>query len=138
MSDRIGQVNLRISNKAKVRNMLSYAKERYKVEFSTDFARHLLSIAYMGKVPPKEVVDAVYAEWKTWEPYIEPYCFHFFFQNELKSLFSLHAAATSSSCMLNAYIGNKVVLKDCEIPLLNTAINEKGHLFVNGHEVKIS
>lgn len=134
MMDRSGRQ--RRINHERVKVLLEYATEQYGCLFPRNFAMTLSNVAYMQRIPRKQVVDAIYKEWKVWEPYLEEDSYCLFFQNELKTMFRLQTTSTFSSPVLNGYIGNKATLKEeAELPLLTTTVMWKGNLIKDGKEI---
>ena len=114
-----------------IKVVLGYAEMKYGLNFSEreKLIERLLLISTGINIPEKEVVDGIMKEWDFWKPYLAEESFKRFFLYELKSMFRIHACATSSSTELNSYVGNKAkVVK--ELPKASTTISLKGEFCV--------
>ena len=105
-----------------VKDLLDYAKNTYNCKMSNDFVEKMCKLSYQSWIPTKRHMDAVYAEWKLWEPYVAEDSFNDFMLHEIESLFRIYTTSTFFSKNLDrGYIGQKArVVKDPPIHMVTT------------------
>lgn len=124
--------NIKKERKRKrITKILDYAAKTYGCKFHEEFVEELLEETSNKEteksIPNNSIIDSIIQEWEVWKPYVTEDSFQKFVEYELKQFFKNDCCATSSSPVLNSYIGNKAtVLKKLPEDVLSTVITENG------------
>lgn len=88
--------------------------------------------------PTEKTIHSIIREWNVWKAYLSEDSYASFVLNQLKELFSMHVATTSSSPNLRSYIGEKPGVKVLRTPpsQLSTCVCHLGKFVLNGREEK--
>ena len=122
-----------------VKELLKYAEDTYGCEVSEQFVRTMHKISYKKWIPSPKHIDAIFAEWKLWKPYVTPESFNGFMLHEIERLFRIYTTSTFFSSNLGeSYIGSKAtVIKEPPSQMVTT-IYKSGKLTLDLREVEVA